>query len=87
MLLGKRAFGISCGMVWGLIILFGTWFILLRGSPGEMFSKLSTFYIGYSTSFVGGIIGFIYGFITGFIGGVLIAFFYNLAQKKLNKTA
>lgn len=86
MLLGKRAFGVSCGMVWGLVIMIGTWFILLRGAPGEMISKLSTFYIGYSSSFVGGIVGFIYGFITGFVGGFLIAFFYNLAQKKISKT-
>ncbi len=86
MQLGKRAFGISCGIVWGLVIMLGTWFILLRGTPGEMISKLSTFYIGYSTSFIGGIIGFIYGFITGFIGGFVIAFLYNFAQKKIAST-
>jgi hypothetical protein len=86
MLLGKRAFGISCGLIWGLVIMIGTWFILLRGAPGEMISKLSTFYIGYSTSFLGGVVGFIYGFITGFVGGFLIALFYNLTQKKISKT-
>lgn len=86
MQLGKRAFGISCGIVWGLVIMFGTWFILLRGAPGEMISKLSTFYIGYSTTFIGGIIGFIYGFITGFVGGFLVAYLYNITQKKLAKT-
>jgi fructose-specific phosphotransferase system IIC component len=50
-----------------------------------MISKLSTFYIGYSSSFIGGIIGFLYGFVTGFIAGFLIAWIYNLANKMIFK--
>jgi len=83
--LRKRAFGIAIGVVWGLAILFGTWFIIVVGARGEMISKLSTFYFGYSTSFVGGIIGLLYGFVTGFIAGFLIAWIYNLANKFFSK--
>jgi len=82
----KRAFGLAIGLFWGLVILLGTWFLLLRGSPGEIFSKASSFYIGYSYSFGGAIIGFVYGVVTGFIAGVFIAWLYekfcNLLYKK-----
>jgi tetrahydromethanopterin S-methyltransferase subunit G len=84
--LRKRALGIAFGVVWGLIILLGTWFIVIKGTQGLMISKLSTFYIGYSSSFLGGIIGFLYGFVTGFVAGFLIAWVYNLAVKSFAKT-
>ena len=45
--LRKRAFGLSIGLFWGLVILLGTWWLLIWGSPGEIFSKASSFYIGY----------------------------------------
>ena len=83
--LRKRAFGLAIGLFWGLVILLGTWFLLLRGSPGEVFSKASSFYIGYSYSWGGGIIGFIYGFATGFIAGVFIAWLYETFCKMLYK--
>jgi hypothetical protein len=85
MQLGKRALGIAFGTVWGCAIMFGTWFLLLLGASGQMFSRLSTFYIGYTTSIMGGIIGFVYGFVTGFIGGFLIAWIYNFVYKSLAK--
>ncbi|GIK59802.1 MAG: hypothetical protein HND39_03360 [Ignavibacteriota bacterium] len=86
MQLRKRAFGLAVGLFWGLLILLGTWFLLLRGSPGEVFSKASSFYIGYSYSFGGAIIGFIYGFVTGFIAGIFIAWLYEVFCKMLYKT-
>ena len=85
MQLRKRAFGLALGLFWGLVLLLGTWFLLLRGSPGEVFSKASSFYIGYSYSFGGAIIGFLYGFVTGFIAGVVIAWFYEVFSKMLYK--
>ena len=83
--LRKRAFGLAIGLFWGLVILLGTWFLLLRGSPGEVFSKASSFYIGYSYSWGGAVMGFVWGFVWGFIGGVLIAWFYDIFAKKLYK--
>ena len=79
--LRKRNLGFALGLVWGLAVMLGTWWLVLMGKPGETLSKLSVFYFGYSVSFVGGIIGFIWGFIDGFITGVLIAWFYNLGNK------
>ena len=83
--LRKRALGMAFGLVWGLTILLGTWFLLLRGSPGEIFSKLESFYIGYSYSWGGAVIGFIWGFVEGFIAGVLIAWLYDLFCKMFYK--
>lgn len=84
--LRKRAFGLAIGLFWGLVILLGTWFLLLRGSPGEIFSKASSFYIGYSYSWGGAVIGFFYGFVTGFIAGVFIAWLYDVFCKMLYKS-
>jgi hypothetical protein len=81
--LRKRALGIAFGLVWGLIIMLGTWLLVIMGARGEMMSKLSSFYFGYSTSFIGGIIGMLYGFVTGFIAGFLIAMIYNWVNKSI----
>ena len=83
--LRKRALGLSLGIVWGLAIMFGTWFMIIVDAGGEIFSKISTFYIGYSLSWVGGFIGFIWGFLYGFISGFLIAWIYNIANKSISK--
>ncbi len=83
--LRKTALGLTFGLLWGLIILLGTWWLLLRGAPGEVISKLSAYYIGYSYSLIGSIFGFIWGFIDGFIAGVLIAGFYNFFTRIIYK--
>jgi hypothetical protein len=84
--LRKRALGLALGLVWGLAIMFGTWWLLLWDSPGDIVSKLSSFYIGYSYSWGGAIIGFFWGFVDGFIAGVLIAWFYGVFSKMIYKT-
>ena len=76
--LRKRALGMSLGLLWGLAIMLGTWWLLLMDAPGEMISKLSEFYLGYSYSWGGAIIGFLWGFVDGFIAGVLIAWLYGV---------
>ena len=44
-------------------------------------------YLGYSYSFIGGIIGFIWGFIDGFVCGFLIAWIYNMVSKAIKPKA
>lgn len=83
--LRKTALGISIGLLWGLTILLGTWWLLVRDAPGDVISKLSAFYIGYSYTWGGAIIGFLWGFVDGFIAGVLIAGFYNFFCRKIYK--
>jgi len=84
--LHKRVLGLAVGVVWGLSILLGTWWLLLRGAPGEMFSKLGSFYIGYSFSWDGAIIGFIWAFAEGFLAGFLLTWLYEKFSKMLYKS-
>lgn len=83
--LKKRAFGLAFGLFWGLAILLGTWWMIIVGAHGEIFSKISVFYYGYTVSWIGGIIGFVWSFIFGFIGGSIFAWFYNLFNKIIYK--
>lgn len=83
--LKKRNLGFALGLTWGLGVMLGTWWLMFMGSPGDTISKLGGFYIGYTYSFVGGIIGLVWGFVDGFICGVLIAWFYNLGFKLFGK--
>ena len=84
--LRKRALGMALGIVWGLAIMLGTWWLLLLDAPGDIVSKLASFYLGYSYSWGGAVIGFFWGFVDGFIAGVLIAWIYNLFCKVFNKS-
>ncbi|GBD88151.1 hypothetical protein BMS3Abin03_02086 [bacterium BMS3Abin03] len=77
MKLNIKAFGLTCGILWGLTILIITLWILIIGSQGRILSKLSTFYFGYSISAGGAIIGLIWGFVDGLIGGAIFAWLYN----------
>ena len=85
--LRKRNLGLALGLVWGLAVMLGTWWLLLMDSRGGTISLLGAIYFGYTYSFVGGIIGFIWGFVDGFITGVLIAWFYNLGNKLFKRKA
>jgi hypothetical protein len=83
--LRKRALGVAVGLVWGLSVMVVTWWLLIRGTPGEFISKLSSIYLGYSYTWGGAVIGFLWGFIDGFIGGFLIAWIYNLVNKFISQ--
>ena len=84
--LRKRAFGMAIGLVCGLVVLLGTWWLLLWGTEGDMFSRISNFCLGYTFSWGGAIIGFIWCFVYGFITGVLIAWFYEIFCKIFYKS-
>lgn len=83
--LRKRALGIAVGLVWGLSVMLGTWWLLIMGQAGETISKLGGVYYGYTYSWGGAVIGFLWGFVDGFIGGFLIAWIYNMANKFFTK--
>lgn len=83
--LHKRAFGLALGLVLGFAILLGTWWLLIVGSQGEIFSKLSSFLWWYTYSWGGAFIGFVFAFIYGFVFGFLFAGFYNIFSKMINK--
>lgn len=72
--------GLGIGITLGLCTLIMGW-ASMYGWGGDKVSSLSSLYMGYESSFIGGIIGGIWGFFHGLIAGVVIAFFYNLFKK------
>lgn len=79
--LDAKAFGLSCGIVWGLgMFILGLMNMYL--SWGGAFEKgMSTLYIGYSPTWLGSIIGGVWGFFDAGIGGLIVAWLYNKLAK------
>ena len=77
MKLNIKAFGLTCGILLGLAVLLGTYWIMITESGGNTMALLHNFYIGYSVTWVGGIIGLVWGFVDGFICGAIFAWLYN----------
>ena len=77
MKLNIKAFGLTCGILWGLLVLLSTYWIIVTGSAGNTLALLQKFYFGYSVSWLGGIIGLIWGFVDGLICGAIFAWLYN----------
>ena len=75
--LNIKAFGLTCGILWGLTILITTYWVLIGNSGGTTLALLHKFYFGYSVSWLGGIIGLIWGFVDGLICGAIFAWLYN----------
>jgi hypothetical protein len=75
--LGKLAFGLALGTVWGLSLfvvgLLGT-FCDYGVSFVSAFGKV---YLGFEPTVLGAFIGLLWGFFDFFIFGFLIALFYN----------
>jgi hypothetical protein len=72
-----KAFGLTCGILWGLAVLLTTFWIVITNGGGTTLGLLHKFYFGYSVSWLGGIVGFIWGFVDGFICGAIFAWLYN----------
>ena len=77
MKLDVRAFGLACGIVWGLCMLsiglidtFSTW----GAGIGQV---MSTLYLGYEPTIPGSIIGGAWGFVDAGVGGLVVAWIYN----------
>ena len=72
------------GVSWGgfmLIIGWGSCF----GWGTKLLEAFSNIYIGFNSSFLGGIIGLIWGFVDGALGGAIIALVYNFVSRKQKK--
>jgi hypothetical protein len=80
MKLNVKAFGLACGILWGLgLCLLTLWIIAFDGPTGET-TFIGRVYRGYSISYGGCIAGLIWGFVDGLIGGVIFAWLYNLLR-------
>ncbi len=84
MKLNVKAFALTCGIIWGLGLFVGTWWIIaFDGITGEV-TLLGQFYRGYNISPLGSLVGLIWAFPDGLIGGALFAWFYNLISARIS---
>ncbi len=77
MKLNVKALALAGGLVWGVAVLFITYWFLVFGYEGETLAKLTNIYWGYSVTWYGGFVGLFWGFIDGAVGGAALAWVYN----------
>lgn len=76
------AWAVTSGIVWGAIMLLATWWMVIGGMPGRNLVRLKVFYLGYSVSFLGGLVGLFWGFVYAFVIGFFFAQIYNTLAKE-----
>ncbi|MBK7500335.1 MAG: hypothetical protein EHM44_09965 [Ignavibacteriales bacterium] len=81
--LRRRAFGLALGIVLALMFLVGNYWLLFLDSQGDFFSKFSSFFFGYSFSWLGALIGSFWSFVYGFFIGVALAWLYNIISRMI----
>ena len=81
MKLDVKAFGLTGGILWGIIMFILTWLGILGYGSVDAASIAKAYYIGYSVSPIGSIIGAVYGFFDAGIGCTLFALLYNKLAK------
>ena len=83
MRLNVKAFGLTCGILWGLGLFVITWWIIaFDGATGEV-TFIGRIYRGYNISPGGSFIGLIWALFDGLIGGAIFAWLYNLIATRL----
>ena len=77
--INARAWGISTGMLLGVVLFMATNLLVVRGGAnvGQHLQLLSIYFPGYSVTFIGSLIGFVYAFVVGYALGRVIGFIYN----------
>ena len=86
MKLNVKAFGITCGIFWGISLFVLTWWIILfEGATGEATLIGRSLYFGYSISAMGSIIGLAWALVDGFVGGLIFAWLYNFIVDRCAK--
>lgn len=84
--LNIKAFGLTCGIVWGIGLFALTWWIIgFEGATHET-TLIGRLYIGYNISPLGSIIGLVWAFFDGLIGGLVFAWLYNTIVKRTAKS-
>lgn len=77
MKLNIKAFAITLGAVYGFILFFYTWWLILLGNLVGEAGFLGAIYPFYTVSPFGSLLGVVYGFIDGLIIGAIFAWSYN----------
>jgi len=78
--LSIKGLGLAMGIVWAFCNLLAGWAAMF-GWGVKYVDIMSSVYIGYTPTWIGGIVGGVWAFFDGAIGGILIAFVYNKIVK------
>ena len=68
---------LAFGLTWGIGVMLLGW-VSGIGWGGRLVGVLSSVYVGYASTFLGGLIGGAWAFVDGFVAGLLLAFLYNV---------
>ncbi|HDI12903.1 MAG TPA: membrane-associated protein [Hadesarchaea archaeon] len=79
--LNVKALAIGVGTAWAACMLFLGWASIF-GLGTSLVNIISSVYVGFAPTVLGGIVGAVWGFIDGAIGGIVIALVYNYVLKK-----
>jgi hypothetical protein len=77
MKLDVKAFGLTCGLLWGMAVFILPWWIILFEGPTGEVPFLGRIYRGYDMSLLGSFIGLGWALVDGFVGGAMFAWIYN----------
>ena len=81
MKLNVKAFGLACGIMWSLAMIFLGLLNTFSNWGSEFEGIMATLYIGYAPTILGSILGGLWGFADAGIGGMVIAWLYNKFAK------
>jgi hypothetical protein len=77
MKLDVLAFGLACGLIWGLGVFGLAWWVMaFEGATGDLMG-LGHVYRGFNVSPLGSVIGLLWATPDGFAAGALLAWLYN----------
>jgi hypothetical protein len=82
MKLNIKAFGLTCGLIWGLGVFFLTWWVIFFEGTTHDLMVLGHLYRGYDISPAGSLIGMVYGLVDGGAGGAVFAWLYNFLNDR-----
>lgn len=75
-----KACTLAAGVLWGLGVLVLGW-MAAAGWGAGMVQVLGSVYLGYTATFLGGIIGGVWAFVDGAVAGAIFAWLYNSFAK------
>jgi hypothetical protein len=75
--LDPKAFGLTCGLMWGLGLFSLTWWIIALDGPSREPTGIGKVYRGYTITPGGSLLGLVWGFVDAFVGGTCFAWLYN----------
>jgi len=77
MKLSPKAFGLACGIFWGLVLCAATLLAVYTGYLKHLVDLMVNVYPYYEVSALGAVFGLLWGFVDGLIAGLIFAWIYN----------